>query len=306
VYLPVNANNPLPAATLLANSGASLTDGHGNAVAGTLSADTSGVNGTVAGPYSATITGVDEYGFHAAPVKVTVLLYLSSQRAGTVSIAGTAAVGETLTAELTGWGGLVAPKYQWLRNGLPIPGATSATYAVAPGDAGQHLAVEVSEAPDWYVPVSAMAAAVTVAALAGDLGPGGSPAPVNPTPPAGGGSTPPPAGSTPPATTTVAAPKVSSSSYKGGAVRLKLRVSDKGSVTVKITMKSGKKTITLGTRKVTAKKAGTLSTSVRLSASARSRIKHASVKVTETITFKPSTGKSVSAHKTLTIKRGAR
>jgi hypothetical protein len=208
-----------------------------------------------------------------------------------VSIAGTAAVGETLTAELTGWGGLVAPKYQWLRNGLPIPGATSPTYAVAPGDAGQHLAVEVSEAPDWYAPVSAIAAEVTVAALAGELGPGGSPAPVNPTPPA---------------TTTVAVPKVSSSSYEGGAVRLKLRVSGKGSVTVKITMRSGKKTITLGTRKVTAKKAGTLSTSVKLSAAARSRIKHASVKVTETITFKPSTGKSVSAHKTLTIKRGAR
>jgi hypothetical protein len=57
VYLPENANDPLPAGTLHANAGAALTDGQDNAVAGTLSADASGVNGRVAGTYSATPPG---------------------------------------------------------------------------------------------------------------------------------------------------------------------------------------------------------------------------------------------------------
>ena len=48
--------------------------------------DTSRVNGSVAGTYPATITGADEYGFQAAPVTVTVLLYLSSEQPGSVSI----------------------------------------------------------------------------------------------------------------------------------------------------------------------------------------------------------------------------
>jgi hypothetical protein len=166
VYLPVNVENPLPEATLLANSGATLTDGNGNAVAGSLAADTSGVNGSVPGKYTATITGTDSYGFKSAPVTVTVVMYLSAQPAGTVTVIGKAAVGSTLTASLSGWAGLTTPAYQWFRNGLPIPGATSAKYKVPADDAGQKLAVQVTEDPQWYDPASALSSAVTVPAAA--------------------------------------------------------------------------------------------------------------------------------------------
>jgi hypothetical protein len=170
VYLPVNANNPLPAGTLLANAGATLTDGEGNAVAGTLTADTSGVNGKLAGTYSATITGTDAYGFESAPVTVSVVMYQSAQAPGTVSISGSATVGGTLTANLSGWAGLATPEYQWLLNSLPIPGATSATYTVTSADASGELSVEVTEAPQFYDPASATSSAVTVAAVSGSTG----------------------------------------------------------------------------------------------------------------------------------------
>lgn len=75
IFLPVNGADPLSEAALLANAGAELTDGDGNAVAGTITADTSAVNGTVAGVYTATLKGTNEYGIESAPVTITVVIY---------------------------------------------------------------------------------------------------------------------------------------------------------------------------------------------------------------------------------------
>ncbi|HEY4277056.1 MAG TPA: hypothetical protein VGM91_02490 [Conexibacter sp.] len=287
VYLPMSGANPLAATTLLANASATITDVYGNTVHGTLSADTSAVNASVAGTYSATITGTDDFGNASSPVTVTVVVYLSAQQPGTVSISGTAAVGATLTATPAGWAALADPSYQWLRGGVEIPGATGSTYTVTAADAGQTLAVRMTESPEWYSTASATSAAVTV------------PAPVT--------------SATPPATATkaptkTAAPKVSSTSYRSGSVRLKLKVAAKGTVTIKVTAKSGKKTITLGTRKLSVKKPGTVSTTVGLSKAAKSLIKRGLVRSTVTITLKPSAkgAKAVSSHKALTIKKAAK
>jgi hypothetical protein len=75
IYLPVNGNDPLSETALLANAGAELTDGSGNPVAGTITADASAVNGTAAGTYTATIEGTDEFGIESAPLTITVVIY---------------------------------------------------------------------------------------------------------------------------------------------------------------------------------------------------------------------------------------
>jgi hypothetical protein len=75
IYLPVNSSDPLSETALLANAGAELTDGSGNPVPGTITADTAGVNATAPGNYTATIEGTDEFGIESAPVTVTVVIY---------------------------------------------------------------------------------------------------------------------------------------------------------------------------------------------------------------------------------------
>jgi hypothetical protein len=300
VYLPLSTADPLSAAALLANAGATLTDVYGNAIDGTLAADTSAVNGSVAGTYTATITGTDDYGFASSPVPVTVVIYLSAQMPGSVSITGTPAVGGTLTASPSGWAALSDPEFQWLRDGIEIPGATGATYTVTGADAGQTLSVRMTESPEWYSTASAISDPVTVPAP----DQGGTPAPVGPqSAPISTPFTLPPAA---PHAPVAATPKISSASYRSGSVRLKVKVSLKGKLTIKVATRSGKRTITLGTHEASVTKAETVSTSVKLSESAKARIKRASVTATVTITFDPSAkgAKTVSSHKTMIIKKG--
>lgn len=73
---------------------------------------------------------------------------------GTAKVEGTAKVGKTLTAKVTG----LTPnsnsgatyKYQWLRNGNPIDGAKSKTYKVTQGDVGKQLSVQVTATKSGY------------------------------------------------------------------------------------------------------------------------------------------------------------
>lgn len=88
VFVPVSDSSRVSPALLLANAGATLTDGQGNAIDGTLSADTSLVNGSVAGAYRATIAGTDGFGVQSAPVPVTVVIYALSSGASAAPAAG--------------------------------------------------------------------------------------------------------------------------------------------------------------------------------------------------------------------------
>ncbi|TFV85351.1 tannase/feruloyl esterase family alpha/beta hydrolase [Microbacterium sp. dk485] len=60
-------------------------------------------------------------------------------------ISGTPVVGSTLSASAGEWtGGEPTFAYQWLRDGQPIPGATSAQYRATPADQGTSLSVRVT------------------------------------------------------------------------------------------------------------------------------------------------------------------
>jgi hypothetical protein len=53
-------------------------------------------------------------------------------------------VGSTLKADKSGWAKGTVLKYRWLRNGVPISGATSATYKVRTADKGKKVTVRVT------------------------------------------------------------------------------------------------------------------------------------------------------------------
>ncbi|MEA5055600.1 MAG: Ig-like domain repeat protein, partial [Propionicimonas sp.] len=77
------------------------------------------------------------------------------------SISGTPAVGSTLTAKPGAWSlaGL-SFRYQWLRNGAVIGGATKASYKLAAADAGTSLQVRVTASKPGVTAGSATSAAV--------------------------------------------------------------------------------------------------------------------------------------------------
>lgn len=63
-------------------------------------------------------------------------------------------VGDTLDATVPTWAPVAEFSYQWLRDGQPIGGATSASYAVMAADAGHRISVMVTGTATGHVPES--------------------------------------------------------------------------------------------------------------------------------------------------------
>lgn len=320
VQIPVSGEASLSEALLLSVTGAELTDGSGNPIAGAVSVDGSQVDPAVAGTYTATITAEDSYGIAAAPITVTVEIVTPTLTAGTVSLSGTAAVGQTLTATTSGWPPSTSFSYEWFLNGIEDPSAQGPTYTIDSADAGDVITVKVTGSAQYYGPSSAMSAQVTVpAASEGDVGnggggngggnsggqtgggggtggPGGGSEPSHPA----SGSGAPSGGSgsgTPPKPPTVLA-----DTYKSGTLELKLRVNTKGTLTTKVTIKEGKKSVTIGSSKTKVEKPGSLPVPVKLTKAEEAKLKRSGQTVTVTITFESATGKTVTETKTLKIK----
>ena len=79
--------------------------------------------------------------------------------AGTVTISGTAAAGNRLTAQAGTWSpASVDLAYQWLRDGVAISGAHGTRYTVALADVGHALSVRVTGTRNGFAPVTATSA----------------------------------------------------------------------------------------------------------------------------------------------------
>jgi hypothetical protein len=75
--------------------------------------------------------------------------------APTPKVTGTARVGYRLTASPGTWGpSPVTLRYQWLRNGVAVSGATYSTYVVNKADRGRRLSVRVTGSKAGYTTVS--------------------------------------------------------------------------------------------------------------------------------------------------------
>ena len=96
---------------------------------------------------------------------------------GTVSITGTAEVGQTLTANTGTLGGSGDIAYQWKRGATDISGANGNTYAVQAADVGSRIAVAVTRSGNSGSVASEPTALVTdprLPALSGTVSVGGT------------------------------------------------------------------------------------------------------------------------------------
>jgi hypothetical protein len=126
------------------------------------------VDTTTVGANTLTYSVTDAAGNEATETRVVTVAEGTFDETAPATIAGPAAVeaGATLTADA----GTYSPEptsvsYQWLRNGVAIAGATSATYTTTAADAGTSVTVQVTAARAGYADAVSTSAAVTVAAV---------------------------------------------------------------------------------------------------------------------------------------------
>lgn len=83
------------------------------------------------------------------------------------SVSGSAVVGGTLTVSPGAWPKGTAFRYQWLRGGQVISGATKASYVVAPVDAGVGISVKVTGSLAGYTDATGVSKEVSISPVLG-------------------------------------------------------------------------------------------------------------------------------------------
>ncbi|RNM14004.1 carboxypeptidase regulatory-like domain-containing protein [Nocardioides pocheonensis] len=130
-------------------------------IAGATHASYVPVAGDVGKRLSVTVTATKPgYGSATATSNLTAPVTGTSQSTAIANtappgITGLARVGEQLSAYAGSWytpTGAPTTSLQWLRNGVPVAGATGATYVLAPVDLGARISLRVTATKDGYPP----------------------------------------------------------------------------------------------------------------------------------------------------------
>jgi plastocyanin len=126
--------------------------------------DRQGVFGFLSPPFVADKSWIVEYGLTSA----TLTVAQAPVNSAPPSISGSAVAGQTLTCSTGTWTGSPSFAFQWLRDGVPISGATNADYLIVVDDLNHPIACRVT-ATNAIGSTEATSAAVTATAE----GPGG-------------------------------------------------------------------------------------------------------------------------------------
>jgi len=129
---------------------------------------------TVAGTSTATVradNGVDPTASTTTLDTVTLTVSVALQQLTVTTppaVTGTPEVGSTLTVTPGGWQPEPAGRtYQWLRDGVPLDGATDPTYTLVAADAGRTVAVATTGSGDCTSSLTTTSAAVSVSPAGG-------------------------------------------------------------------------------------------------------------------------------------------
>jgi DNA-binding beta-propeller fold protein YncE len=132
------------------------------AISGETSSTYAAQAGDVGHAFKCRVTATN-LGGNTAATSTAKTIQTAPQNLTAPSISGTPAAGHTLTCNNGGWSGSMPQThaYRWLRNGVGIVGATSATYAVKAADTGHALNCRVTAA-NGAGSATANSAAVTI------------------------------------------------------------------------------------------------------------------------------------------------
>lgn len=136
----------------------------GRPLAGATAATYRPVAGDVGRSLSVTVTGTLAGHATAATTSAPVRVLTGTLRAGRPTLRGAARVGRTLTARPGTWTSGTRLAFQWLRDGKPVAGATTATYRVQRADARHRVSVRVTGSLAGYERAVRTSGATTVRA----------------------------------------------------------------------------------------------------------------------------------------------